>query len=370
MRRIILSTLLVLLGSTWVAFAQEPMTAIGRKLAKIQKKFNDDEKEMLKKLSDAKDAEDTKQIEFLMKELYAFAANDAVELATDGKKEDAGLDAAVFAIKLLGKYSLNNEDFQKASVIIMDHHINNPKIGPALEQMVDAGSMGLSFLQNIGEKTTSKEVQALAYFNTALALDARATSQEGASTEESLAKLRKEALELMEKAISMAPEAKIGKQTLKEASVAGLASLKLGVGNEAPDVEGTDLEGKAIKLSSYRGKVVLLDFWATWCGPCVRMIPHEKELVAKFKDKPFVLVGVSLDKDKNALSEFLASDPLPWVHWWDGKGSVAKLFKVRPIPTLYLIDAKGVVRKKWVGAQTGEMLTKEVEALVKEAGKK
>jgi thiol-disulfide isomerase/thioredoxin len=353
-----------------VAFAQEPTTAIGRKLAKIQKKFNDDEKELLKKLSDAKDAEDTKQVEFLMKELHAFAASDAVELAADGKKEDAGLDAAVYAIKLLGKYSLNNEDFQKASVIIMDHHINNAKIGPALEQMVDAGSMGLSFLQNIGEKTTSKEVQALAFFNTALALDARAASQEGSATDESLAKMRKEALDLIDKALALAPEAKIGDKTLKEASVAGIASLKLGVGNEAPDVEGIDLEGNKIKLSSYRGKVVLLDFWATWCGPCVRMIPHEKELVAKFKEKPFVLVGVSLDKDKSALSDFLASDPLPWVHWWDGKGSVARTFKVRPIPTLYLIDAKGVVRKKWVGAQTGETISKEVEALVKEAGKK
>jgi thiol-disulfide isomerase/thioredoxin len=370
MRAIVLSTLCFSLAFGFTAIAEEPTTALGRKLARIQKKFEVDEKDLQKKLTAATDPEDRKQIEFLLKELHAFAAMDAVELAEESKKDDAAADAAVFAIKMLSKYSLTNEEFQKASVIILDHHINNPKIGPALGQMVNVGSMGLAFLQNVGEKTTNKEVQAIAFYHTALALDARATSQEGSSSEESLAKMRAEAVELMEKAVQLAPDAKIGDKTLAKAAEIDMVGLKVGVGNPAPEVEGTDLDGKKVKLSSYKGKVVLLDFWATWCGPCISMIPHEREMVAKLKDKPFVLLSVSLDKNKSDLTEFLATEKMPWAHWWDGSGAVAKVFKVRPIPTLYLIDAKGVVRKKWVGSQKSDVLEKAIEELLVEAGKK
>jgi thiol-disulfide isomerase/thioredoxin len=125
-----------------------------------------------------------------------------------------------------------------------------------------------------------------------------------------------------------------------------------------------------VELSSYRGKVVLLDFWATWCGPCVAMIPHERELVTKMADKPFVLLSVNVDEDKTTLSDFLDKEKMPWNHWWDGtRGPIAKTFKVRAYPTLYLIDSKGIVRKKWVGSPGNAVLDKAVEELVAETQK-
>jgi thiol-disulfide isomerase/thioredoxin len=146
--------------------------------------------------------------------------------------------------------------------------------------------------------------------------------------------------------------------------------LKIGVGNPVPEIEGADLDGKKIKLSSYRGKVVLFDIWATWCGPCVRMIPHERELVGKMADKPFVLLSMSVDEDKATLTSFLATEKMPWHHWWDGsRGPVAKMFKVRAYPTLFLIDAKGIVRKKWVGSPATDELDKAIEELVAETQK-
>ena len=348
----------------------QPTSALGRKVAKLQKKFEADEKEMQKKLADAKDPEDKQQIAFLTKELYAFAAGDAVELAEEGKKEDAGLDAAVFALKLLGKYSMTGPDMDKASTIILDHHVNSPKIQPALAQMVESGNPGYMFLQTVAEKTTNKEVQALALFYNALALDARASAQEGRGTEESTAKMRAEAVGMMEKAVKTAPDVKVGNETLAKAVAAEMVALKIGVGNPVPDIEGTDLEGKKVKLSSFRGKVVLFDIWATWCGPCVAMIPHERELVAKMADKPFALLSMSVDEDKATLTSFLAAEKMPWNHWWDGvKGPVAKTFKVRGYPTLYLIDEKGIVRKKWIGSPGNEVLDKAVEELVAEAQK-
>jgi Redoxin len=72
------------------------------------------------------------------------------------------------------------------------------------------------------------------------------------------------------------------------------------VGKMAPEINGDDLDGQTVKLSAWRGKVVLVSFWATWCGACTQMIPHERELVERLDDRPFVLLGVNGDTDLNA----------------------------------------------------------------------
>lgn len=373
MRHALLAGFVLASAGAWLAIGdepKEPTSTVGRKLAKLQKKFEADEKELKKKLADAKDADDAKQAEFLTKELYAFTASDAVELAEDAKKDEAGLDAAVFALKLLGKYNLTGENMDKASAIVLEHHIDSPKIGGAMAQMVESGPAGLQFIETVSERSMNKEVQALAFFYRALALDAKASGLEGRSTDEYLAKLRTEAVETMEKAVKMAPDAKVGDSTLTKAAEKEMVSLKMGVGNPAPDVEGVDLEGKKVKLSSYQGKVLLFDIWATWCGPCRAMIPHERELVKKMENKPFALLSVSSDNEKSDLTEFLSKEPMPWNHWFDGaRGPVAKTFKVHAYPTLYLIDAKGIIRKKFVGSPGNEVLDKAVEELVEETQK-
>jgi thiol-disulfide isomerase/thioredoxin len=377
MRRVLLAGLVLVTGGLWLAPADEPKAPTpdspqARKLAKIREKFEADEKELKKKLDAAKDADDKQQVNFLIKEAHAFAASDAVELAEENKKDEAGLDAALFALKLLGKYPITGADMDKATTILLEHHVDNPKIGPALGYLVDAGRTGQLFLEAVQEKALNKEVQALALYYNGLAKDHRISAAEGPDTDEvKVAKARAEAADMMERAARMAPDAKVGDTTLAKAVEAELVSMKIGVGNAVPEIEGADLDGKKVKLSGYKGKVLLLDFWATWCGPCRGMIPHERELVEKQKGKPFALVSVSADEDKAALTDFLKTDKMPWDHWWDGsKGPVVKMFKVRAFPTLYLIDAKGVVRKKWVGSPGNEAIDKAVEELVAEAQKK
>ena len=117
---------------------------------------------------------------------------------------------------------------------------------------------------------------------------------------------------------------------------------------------------------------MLIDVWATWCGPCRAMIPHEREMVKKFEGKPFKLVSVSVDEKKETLAKFLEKEPMPWIHWWDEgeENPVMKTLKVKGFPTLYLIDAKGVIRRKWTGSPEPEVLDKAVEDLVKEASAK
>jgi thiol-disulfide isomerase/thioredoxin len=371
MKRLLLAGLVLLVGGTWIASAQEPKTALGRKVARLQKTFADDEKELRKKLAHAKDAEEHKQIQFLIKELHALTASDALELAEEGKKDEAGLEAAVFALKLLGQFGITGENMDKAANIVMTHHIDNPKIAPALEHMVQSGRTGELFLEAVVEKAMNKEVQALAMYYNALAMDLRASAAEGPTGDDAkIADVRRRAADMMEKAARQAPEARVGDTTLAKAVAAEVVSLRIGPGSPAPDIEGTDLDGKKVKLSSYRGKVVLFDFWATWCGPCVAMIPHERELVSKMAGKPFVLLSVSVDEDKAAVTDFQSKEKMPWAHWWDGaKGPVAKMYKVRAYPTLFMIDAKGIVRKKWIGAPKSEELDKLVEELIAEAQK-
>ena len=101
------------------------------------------------------------------------------------------------------------------------------------------------------------------------------------------------------------------------------------------------------------------------------MIPHERELVKKLDGKPFVLLSVSADDAKKDLTEFQKDTPMPWTHWWDGsKAEAFKTYRIRAFPTMYLIDANGVIRNKWVGNPGNEALDKAVEALVAETAKK
>ena len=143
----------------------------------------------------------------------------------------------------------------------------------------------------------------------------------------------------------------------------------LTVGKAAPDAECELLEeGKKAKLSDYRGSVVVLDIWATWCGPCRQMIPHEREMVKHFEGKKFKLVSVSADAKKETLAKFLEKEEMPWTHWWNGaKGGLIEEYQVRFYPTVYILDGKGVIRAKHL---RGDDLQKFVDKLLAEAGPK
>jgi peroxiredoxin len=116
------------------------------------------------------------------------------------------------------------------------------------------------------------------------------------------------------------------------------------VGGEAPDFTQNDPDGNPIQLSDLRGKVVLLDFWASWCGPCRRENPNVVKLYEAYKDKGFEILGISLDKDKGRWLQAIEKDGLKWLHVSDLKGwknEVGQLYGVSSIPHTVLLDAEG-----------------------------
>jgi peroxiredoxin len=169
------------------------------------------------------------------------------------------------------------------------------------------------------------------------------------------------------------PDVQVGGNTddviraLERAVAAGKIRRSLTRGAEFPGFAETDLSGKPLSLAGYKGKVVLVDFWATWCVPCLIELPDVLSAYRNYHDRGFDVIGISLDVDLETLRHFVEGKEIPWPQYCDGKKWDSKLavkYGVEKTPTSYLVDREG----KIIGVDlTGEDLKK---AIAKALGEK
>ena len=144
--------------------------------------------------------------------------------------------------------------------------------------------------------------------------------------------------------------------------------IELARAQMAPPFAVTTLDGQRISMDNLAGKVVLIDFWATWCGPCRQALPHIRDIARKFQGQPFVVLSVSMDDDAARWKDFVAHNEMTWLQYRDGRftGPMAKMFGVNAIPSTFSIDADGVLEDQHVGdasidGKLKKMLARAVE---------
>jgi thiol-disulfide isomerase/thioredoxin len=134
----------------------------------------------------------------------------------------------------------------------------------------------------------------------------------------------------------------------------------------APDLSFRALDGEEWSLERLKGKVVVMDFWATWCPPCRASVGELKELVKRYPADRMVLISISADDDDKQWREYVSSHKMNWVHYRDHDKSVLKTFGVRAFPTYMIIDGNGVIRKQLSGENPQLSLAARIKDVLKD----
>ena len=282
----------------------------------------------------------------------------------DANPADAvGLDALSFCLE-----DLQAGDFEPGLYgLVLKHHTASEKIDPLLRRR----STPVEFLRTVAAQSPHSKIRLWANYHLAEKLYADGQS--------------KEAVPLLE-ALQLDAQAKdIGgymSGTLADTATRLLFEVhRLNIGQEIPEISGPDLDDKPMKLSESRGKVTLVVFWATWCGPCMDMVPHERALAERYAGKPFTIVGVNGDilpsefkvtgpdgkviDHTNRVKAAIAKNKITWRSFRNGQFGIGADWNVRSWPTIYLLDHQGIIRGKWKGDPGAKELDAAVEKVVK-----
>ncbi|MCE9562425.1 MAG: TlpA family protein disulfide reductase [Planctomycetes bacterium] len=334
----------------------------------VQKELQETGSSLQKEFQAAKTDEEKNAIREKFFALRPKFAEKALAIALADPKDPTAFEAALFALNMGGATPVA----EKAADLIGGAFADNPKLKPLLSSLGDTAG-GQKLLKMIYEKTVDKETKGstLYYLASGLLSEADYPRSGPPMPADKQTAAFKEAETMLNRAAKEFGEVEVSgrggsKQAIAKAVEGQLFFLNnLTVGKVLPDSVAETLDGKKAKISDYRGKVVVLDIWATWCPPCRAMIPHERELVKNLKDKPFVFISLSADDKKETLTEFIEKEPMPWIHWWNGgaKGGPIADYKVQFYPTVYVLDEKGVIRFKHVREKT---MDTAIESLLKE----
>jgi len=329
-------------------------------------------KEQVRKVQSAKDNDArTEHIKTYTEKFLSYA---------EKNKDDKGAEALFYVLQIPGGRGAGSP-WAKALGMLKKDHVRTTKLGKKLKLLpvrLDNRDTR-ELVKEIAEHNKDKETQAVALRilikQSEQAADFAARVKDDADLKEKIDAAKGKEKEVVKQVLDLAAasEKDIKAYKAKLAKELKVELLDLSVGKPAPEVISQDVNGKKAKLSDLRGKVVVLDFWATWCPPCRAMIPHTRKLTKKMEGKPFAFVSISADAQKSTLEKFLKDNDMPWTQWWAGnEEGVIEDWEIASFPMIYILDAKGIIRKRIDTGGQNEAIEKEVEKLVKEAedGKK
>ncbi len=141
-----------------------------------------------------------------------------------------------------------------------------------------------------------------------------------------------------------------------QSSTSARPDVGIRVGNLAPDFTLKTLDGQTVKLSDYRGKPVLVNFWATWCPPCRQEMPDLEKAYQKYKDQGMVFLGIDMQEDQGTVKNFVQQNGYHWTFAIDADSRVADTYQASAIPTSYFVDKNGIIRDTQIGAITPSLL--------------
>jgi thiol-disulfide isomerase/thioredoxin len=334
--------------------ASEPKSA-NEKFTDLQKGFREQVQKLGEEYQKAKTPEEKAKIEEkAFKEVAGETAKKMIALVGENPKDPAAVKALVWVCT----QGFRTDQVPEALGRLLKDHPGSDQLAIVCRALGNRPD-GDALIREVRSHTTNPAVKVQA--GVAIAEALRDKNDEASTSE---------AEKLLEEVVAQAKETSAPGRAVSQAEDALKDVKTFGIGKTAPAAESKDLDDKDVKLANLKGKVVVLDFWATWCGPCRSMIPHEREMVKKLDGKKFALVSVSADDEVKTLKDFLEKESMPWTHWFAGKGGdVLKGWNISAFPTIYVIDPNGVIRAKYVGAgpEVEKKLEELVEKLVKEA---
>jgi serine/threonine-protein kinase len=294
-----------------------------------------------------------------------------LQLAHKRRDSAAGMEALVRVLETCQGDDAGQEAAglrRQAAEMLKQHYLQKPEFGGVCLRFARTPVPEADALLKEALSThPQREVRGLAGLTVAVNL-ARAGNEARASDPGRADELMRQAEQALAHLLDEYGNVQVGRSSLGEIARHELDEVRyLSVGCCARDIAGEDLRGKALKLSAFRGKVVVLDFWADWCGFCRQMYPQEQDLVQRFKDRPFALLGVNCDDDRDAVGHTVSRRGLNWTSWWDGGpdgGRIRRDWHIGGYPSIWVLDHNHVIRFKGV---RGKELDDAVTRLVKEA---
>jgi thiol-disulfide isomerase/thioredoxin len=244
------------------------------------------------------------------------------------------------------------KEFEEAVDLVIRHLIEDERLAKVCRSLGihNACPPGDKLLKAAIDKSPHRKVQGIARFNLAASFMKTADAMVN-DTPKAREVLEQKADNLLQEVLDKYADLEFGSSPLGKKAEATLFELRrLGLGKTAPEIEGEDIGGKGMKLTDFRGKVVLVVFWGTWCGACMADVPDHQALLKRLEGKPFAIVGIdSEERDREAVQKVCTDKAITWRSFWDGditKTAIASRWNVNAWPTLYLLDSKGVIRYK------------------------